>query len=281
MFSNLTSFDSRVVPARSDLAAGHLKGQVSAARFVEGTPYQVTTSLLDLTPIPDLDSERSTQLLHGEAFTVYEMREDGLAWGQAALDGYVGYVQATGLGQAKGTGQRVTAIWSQIYSRPDVRSKVLADLPFLAQVRVRGSTGGFYRLRDQGYVPRPHLAQIAGDFVGQAERFIGVPYLWAGRSARGIDCSGLVQLALIAKGSRSPRDSDMQAAHVGIPLREEDALARGDLVFWKGHVGIMQEPETLLHANGYHMAVVSEPLDVAVSRIAAAGGGPIVARRRP
>ena len=135
----------------------------------------------------------------------------------------------------------MTALWSHVYARPTARAPVLAELPFLAEVAVAGSTGGFYRLRDGGFVARPHLAPVAGDVVAQAERFLGVPYLWGGRSIRGIDCSGLVQLAVIAGGRTARRDSDMQAALLGAPLPPDAVPERGDLVFWQGHVGIMQD----------------------------------------
>ena len=274
-------FAARLVPARPDLAADHLRGKVQSERFVRGRPCLVTATLLDVTATPAADGERTTELVYGESFTVYEERDDGMAWGQAALDGYVGYVPASGLGPAQGPGKRVTALWSQVYAGPSARARVVAELPFLAEVRVKGSTGGFYRLRDGGFVPRAHLEPVEDDFVGLAERFLGSPYLWGGRSRRGIDCSGLVQVARIAAGHPTPRDSDMQAAQVGTALCEEVPLRRGDLVFWKGHVGIMRDPETLLHASGHHMAVVAEPLAAACARIARAGGGPVVARRRP
>jgi cell wall-associated NlpC family hydrolase len=241
---------------------------------------RVTASLLDMWLVPDAKAVRTTQLLLGERFTVYETRADGLAWGQAALDGYVGYVAQAGLGTPQGKGVRVTAIWSQVYAEPSVRARVETELPFLAEVPVAGTTGGYARLRGGGHVPRPHLLPIQGDWVAQAERFIGLPYLWGGRSARGLDCSALVQLALLATGRDAPRDSDMQAALLGEPLAGEEALRRGDLVFWNGHVGIMQDAETLLHANGHHMAVTSEPFLPAAARIAAAGGGPVTLRRR-
>jgi cell wall-associated NlpC family hydrolase len=241
----------------------------------------VTAALLDLTAAPEPQAELATQLLHGEAFTVYETRGDGLAWGQAALDGYVGYVSAAGLGPAGEPGRRTTALWSQIYPRPKIRARAETELPFLAEVSGEEAEDGFVRLREGGYVPRPHLEPVAGDFVAQAERFLGVPYLWGGRSARGIDCSALVQLALIACGVPAPRDSDMQAAMVGSLLEPDATPRRGDLVFWKGHVGILRDDTTLLHANAHHMAVASEPLETAVTRIAAAGGGPVTARRRP
>jgi cell wall-associated NlpC family hydrolase len=279
--ADLAPFAARLRPARPDLAAEHLRGQVEAMRFVAGKACRVTAGLLDLTARPEPSGELATQLLHGEAFTVYETRPDGLAWGQAALDGYVGYVDAGGLGPPQGPGQRVTALSSHLYAEPSARSRVTRELPFLAEVAVAGTTGGFARLRGGGCVPRPHLEPISGDFVAQAERFLGVPYRWGGRSARGLDCSGLVQLALLAVGRPAPRDSDMQAALVGTTLDAQAALARGDLVFWKGHVGIMRDGTTLLHANAWHMAVTAEPLADAVRRTAATGGGPIQARRRP
>ncbi len=273
-------FAGRLIPARADVAAEHLRGQVEAARYAAGEARRVAVTLLDLTAVADPEAERATQLVYGEVFTVYEERPDGLAWGQAASDGYVGYVRADGLAPAAGGGVRVTAPWSQVYARPEARARTGLELPCLSEVQVSGTTGGFARLRGGGFVPRAHLAPVE-DWVALAERFAGAPYLWGGRSLRGIDCSGLVQVALVAAGRTAPRDSDMQAALVGEPLPGRARLGRGDLVFWKGHVGIMRDAATLLHANAHHMAVASEPLTSATARIAGAGGGPVLARRRP
>lgn len=274
-------FARRLIPARPDLAAEHLRGAVAAERFVPGQRMSVEASLLDLTTTPDPDAGRDTQLLHGESFVVYETRPDGLAWGQAELDGYVGYVAAEGLAPPRAPGARVTALWSHVYPKAEVRARPARELPFLAEVPVAGTTAEFARLRGGGHVPRAHLAPLAGDFVDVALRFLGTPYLWGGRSARGIDCSALAQLSLIAAGGAAPRDSDMQAALLGQPLGPREPGRRGDLVFWKGHVGILVDSETLVHANGHHMAVALEPLAEAVRRIAAGGGGPVTLRRRP
>jgi len=154
-------------------------------------------------------------------------------------------------------------------------------LEFLADLPVSGSTGGFARLRGGGHVPLPHFAPVAGDPAAQALRFAGAPYLWGGRSICGIDCSGLVQLAHLACGVALPRDSDMQAALAGRPLAPEEPLARGDLVFWRGHVALMLDGATLVHATAHRMAVVAEPLVAVEARVLDAGGGPILARRRP
>lgn len=278
----VTRFAGRLLASRPDLAAAELRGQVAAARYAAGERRSVTAPLLDLTltltPAPV--AERATQLLYGEAFTVYETRADGFAWGRAERDGYVGYVAAAGLGPARPAGSRVTALWSHVYPRAAVRARPERDLPLGAEVQVSGTTGGFARLRGGGYVPLAHLAPVAGDAVAQAERLVGAPYRWGGRSARGLDCSALVQLSLMLAGIACPRDSDMQEAMLGEPLPPEAALRRGDLVFWRGHVGLMADAATLLHANAHHMAVAREPFATAVDRIAAAGGGPVTGRRR-
>ncbi len=278
------AFAARLLPARADLAAESLRGRVEAARYVPGAPMRVAAALLDLTGTPDAAGERATQLLFGETFTVYEERPDGLAWGQAETDGYVGYVARAGLvpaEQAARPGPPVTALWSHVYPAPEVRARPIGDLPMLARPGAADRRGAFVALDGGGFAPAAHFEPVGDGFVAQAERLLGAPYLWGGRSARGIDCSALVQLALMATGRAAPRDSDMQAAGLGAALAAGARLVRGDLIFWKGHVGIMRDADTLLHANAHHMAVASEPLADATARIEASGGGAPTARRRP
>jgi cell wall-associated NlpC family hydrolase len=138
-------------------------------------------------------------------------------------------------------------------------------------------------MRDLGFVWRSHLAPLdapAADFVAVAETLLGAPYLWGGKSSIGVDCSGLVQISLAAADRKAPRDSDMQEARLGKPVSAGAPLQRGDLVFWKGHVGIMRDATTLLHANGTHMLVSSEPLDEVRARNLSAGAGDITAVKR-
>ncbi len=279
MSPDLSRFGSRLVPARADLAAAHLRDEVDAPRFVKGTPMRVTASLADLTLMPDPGAMLATQLIAGEPFTVYEARPDGLSWGQSGRDGYVGYVPTAALGPAREDGMRITALRSHVYGAPTLKARVKGALPFLADIVAGAHEGGFVAVPG-GFVPAPHLAPLAGDLVDHALRFRGVPYLWGGRSADGLDCSALVQLAMVAAGLEAPRDSDMQEALLGRALPADVPGQRGDLVFWKGHVGILVDAMTLLHANATHMAVVCEPFDGAVARIAAAGDGQVTSRRR-
>lgn len=118
------------------------------------------------------------------------------------------------------------------------------------------------------------------DPVAVAELFVHTPYVWGGDSGFGIDCSGLVQAALTACGVECPRDSDMQEAELGQELPEDAPLRRGDLLFWKGHVAWVADPDTILHANAFHMAVTFEPMQDAINRIEAQGDGPVTARKR-
>ena len=277
------TLDSRRIPARPDLAADHLKGQVEAERYAEARPMRVSVPVAPLTAQPDGDASLSTQLLYGEGFDAYD--QDGAwAWGQSALDGYVGYVPGACLEPAgPEPTHRVAQPMAHVYPEPAVRARPIGWLTYGALVRAEGAEKGFAALAAGGFVPAPHLAPRDGhaaDWVAEAERFLGAPYLWGGRSVTGVDCSGLVQLARQAAGFDCPRDSDMQREELGEALAEGTKPARGDLVFWRGHVGVMLDPLRLLHANGHHMACAIESLEAARTRILGAGEGPVLRHAR-
>ena len=244
---------------------------------------RVAASVLDLRTSSERNTPLDTQLLHGEVFTVFETRPDGLVWGQSERDEYVGYVDATGLSEVtQKPNTQVSALLTHVYDKPDMKTKPLSQLPFLSLLHTEETTNNFTRFGDEKFCPVQHLSPlepIETDFVKVAERFLGAPYLWGGRTMLGVDCSGLVQVALQAVGERPPRDSDMQA-ELGETIDGGAKLVRGDLVLWNGHIGIMRDKETLLHANAHAMAVTSEPLSVVVERIRANGYGGITACRR-
>ncbi|MEL6678763.1 MAG: NlpC/P60 family protein [Pseudomonadota bacterium] len=276
------SYDPRLTPARPDLAAAHLEGRVEAARFVEGRALRVAVAVLPMTATADPEAGFSSQLLMGEPFVVYETdAPTGLAWGQAGRDGYVGYVPAAGLdGDAAAPTHHVPTLMTHCYPEPDLKTRPFDALPYLAEVRVSGQEGSFLELATGGFVPGRHLregAPEATDWVAEAERFLGLPYVWGGKSTLGLDCSALVQLARHGTGLDCPRDSDMQA---GLGAAVDGPFQRGDLVCWKGHIGVMLDGSTLLHANGFHMAVVREPLELARDRILAAEGLTVTTVRR-
>ncbi len=278
--------DPRRHAYRDDLAAESLRGKVEAPDYAAGVPHRVARAAVALRRAPDGALGFDTEMLFGEAVTVYDTA-DGWAWCQAEQDGYVGYAPADALSpDVVLTTHRVTAIGTFLYGSADVKSPPLMHLSINAPLAVAETGDKFYRLATGGFVVDRHvapLAKVARDFVDVAERLIGVPYLWGGRTRVGLDCSGLVQLAMQASGLACPRDSDMQEADVGANLLVPDGLEglqRGDLVFWRGHVGMMVDGVMLLHANAHHMAVVAEPLSVAMQRIAKTGGD-IRAIKRP
>lgn len=280
------SFDPRTTPARPDLAAAHLKGKVQAERFVEGTARQVMLPTAPLRRHPSPDAPLDTELLHGEQVIVYETTEEGWAWGQAVLDSYVGWIPAGALGDADAAPtDRVSALRTLIFPGPDIKLPPLESLSFGSRIEVVRRQGDFAVSDKGGFIPARHVAPLQSheeDFVAVAQRFFGTPYLWGGRSSLGIDCSGLVQIALQSAGYNCPRDSDMQAGF-GSPVAFDgdiDVLQRGDLVCWRGHIGIVSGPDLLLHANAFHMAVVEEPLSGAIARIAASGAD-VRSVRRP
>ncbi|MCP8938098.1 C40 family peptidase [Alsobacter sp. SYSU M60028] len=282
------SFDRRLTPARPDLAAAHLRGVVEAARYVEGRAMRVLEASAAVRREPSPGGALDTEALHGEAVTAYEFDAEGWVWGQLARDSYVGWMPAAALIEgAPAPTHRVHALRTFVYPGPSIKLPPVAALSLGSEVEVLRMQGDF-AVTPLGAVFAQHLRPLAeteADFVAVAERFVGVPYLWGGKTSLGLDCSGLVQLSLAMCGVAVPRDSDMQEATVGAALPADLPRAerrRGDLVFWKGHVGMLRDADTLLHANGHHMLVESEDFDAACARILAkTGAGVTTVRRLP
>lgn len=280
------TLDRRLNAYRPDLADEVLWGQVEAARFTAGEPACVVTEIADLRGAPVHEAGIDTQLLFGERVTVLE-RKDGWAWVKAAYDGYVGYLPETALSDGAITPTHwVIQPRTFVYPEPDLKKpqcgmlSVGSRITVTEEVEVRGTR--YLRLDDGRAVIAAHCAapgeRPLGDYVAIASRLVETPYLWGGKSAFGIDCSGLVQLSMMMAGQWAPRDSDMQAAGLGVEIAPED-IGRGDLVFWKGHVAIMEDEETLIHANGNTMSVAREGLEAAISRIGYLYGDPVSCRR--
>ena len=268
------TLDRRLNAFRPDLAEASLRGKVEAERFVEGSKAQVVTPVVALRPKPDLASGIDTELLMGEEVTVFE-RSNGWCWVKALSDDYVGYLPEVAIKEGAAAATHIVIPQRTfLYPEPELRKPYVTVLSMGSRVRVTGTAearGNHYVVLEDGTaIFAKHVQPIGyndgGDYVDVALRFIETPYLWGGRSGLGIDCSGLVQLALQMTGRAAPRDTDMQASGLGESIAREE-LRRGDFVFWKGHVAIMEDPETIIHANGHTMTVARENFAAAVERI--------------
>ena len=269
--------DPRLTPARPDLAAKYLEGKVKAARFVTGEEFSVIDAIAPLREAPAGDAMLLTQTLKGERVTIYDRNGEGYAWGQLNSDGYVGWIPDAALGKPTAVPtHKVTALRTFAFPGASIKLLPIDTLSMGALITVAREDGAFAVTREGWYLPRRHVGGIDAmeqDFVAVAERFLGTPYLWGGKSSLGIDCSGLVQIALTAAGTGCPRDSDMQQDGLGRALTSAEMknLQRGDLIFWKGHVAIVRDTHTIVHANAHHMATAIENTFEAIARIKAAG----------
>ncbi len=280
------NFDPRITPARPDLAADFLEGKVPAARYVAGELREVIDPSAPVRHEPRPDAPLDTEALKGERVTIYETNEEGWAWGQLAKDGFVGWLPANALiTLGPEPTHRVAALRTPILSGPSIKMPTLEMVSFGATLAILRKEGRFGVTANGCYVPLVHLAPVKSieqDFVAVAERFLGVPYLWGGKTSLGLDCSALVQISLTACGIACPRDSSMQEGALGKaidPGKDFSGLKRGDLVFWKGHVAIMHDEAHFLHANGFHMAVAIEPVRETIARFEKEGT-PLKAVRR-
>jgi cell wall-associated NlpC family hydrolase len=269
--------DPRLTPARGDIAAKYLEGKIASARFVEGETFEVVDALAPLREYPSSDAMLLTQALKGERVTIYDRNGEGFAWGQLNGDGYVGWLPDRALAKpAAAPTHRITALRTFAFPGPSIKLPPV-DTPVMGSlIAVVREDSAFAVTREGWYLPRQHVGALdchAEDFIAVAERFVGTPYLWGGKTSFGIDCSGLVQGSLNAAGTGCPRDSDMQQDALGKALdpAESKKLQRGDLMFWKGHVAIVRDAETIVHANAHHMATVIENTADAIARIKAAG----------
>lgn len=269
--------DRRRWPANARVAHASLAGRVENLPLAEGEPRRIIRPLVDLCAAPG--GARDKQMRIGQAFVQLEIH-DGWAFGFDVVDGYVGYLPEEVLGPPNRPTHRVTARLTHIYPAPDIKAREQAVLSFFSELEIVGETGRFVELAGGGFVPAAHVAPlswVAPDPVAVAESFLGTPYLWGGDSGLGIDCSGLVQVALHAAGRACPRDSDQQES---LGQAVEGDPQRGDLLFWKGHVALVADAARLIHANAHHMAVAYEGIGAAVARIEAQGDGQVTAHRR-
>jgi cell wall-associated NlpC family hydrolase len=269
-----TAFDPRVTPVRPAV-----DGQPPAvARPGDGRRYEVADPTAPLRHAPSPDAPLDTEALKGERVMVYETTEEGWAWGQLEADGYVGFLPAGALRDpGPAPTHKVAALRTLVFPGPSIKLPPVETLALGCRLAVARCEPPFAVTASGGYVPARHLVPLDRqecDFVAVAERFLGAPYLWGGKTSLGLDCSGLVQVSLAACGIASPRDSGVQEQALGQalpPATDFSDLRRGDLVFWEGHVAIVRDPASLIHANAHHMSVAIEPIDEAIARIHAAG----------
>ena len=272
--------DPRFFACNGEVAASELRGVAKAVRFVDGRQAQFKVPFAPL--VSRSGAELATQALFGERFRILEDR-DGCVFGQLSRDGYVGYAPSKCVGESKENTHRIAALSSHFYSAPDIKSSARQGPTLGGEISAVAERNGFLEVENEGYIPAKQASELRDrptDFVAVAEKFAGAPYLWGGKTCFGIDCSGLIQLALQEAGIQCPRDSDLQEREFATRISEGESRRRGDLAFWKGHVGIFIDADNFLHATSHGMAVAVEPFATVRNRINSLGSCTFLGVRR-
>lgn len=262
---------------REDLADIALVDRIAVPNYVVPAIMRVAVPAVPLLGGQEQTATAVSELLHGEEFAVLD-QFDGVAWGYGRHDGYVGHVPLAALRADDGVmaNAMVGPGDALLFAGPTLKAPVRGTLPMASRLAVADADGGFAVVAagpfDGLFIDRRHLLPAGGDpaldWVAVAERFLGSPYRWGGRTRAGVDCSGLVQVARMVAGRPTRRDSDMQAADAGTAVAATD-IGRGTIACWPGHIGVMLDGVRLLHANAHGMACTMEPLADVVARAGA------------
>lgn len=284
----MVSIDPRLNAFREDLADKRLEGKVTARHFVQGEKRRVNIPTAGLFKENNKKSEMQTECLFGEELLIFEHGET-MSWGQSLKDNYVGYIDTTALCTSTVKQTHIVSVPRTFqYFQADLRGPMEYPLSMGSKVTVVDEVEirkTMYSILEDGKaITSNHLSPIEHvykDYVAVAEMFIRTPYLWGGASGFGLDCSGFIQLSMMMTGQMVLRDTDMQQKTIGNQLSDSDKLQRGDLIFWQGHAAIMVDHENIIHANGFSMDVIIEPLEGVITRIAEKYQQYPIAKRRP
>lgn len=231
------------------------------------TTISTTADILEKPAELNVISDNDSQLLYGEQFFVEESH-GAYVYGHGVLDGYKGYVERDQLVKDLSASNTIVKVRStHIYPEPHFKSRPNTPLSFLSRLTALEETSGeFTKLEDGDWIFTDHIApmkdfKMPDDMAQTATIYLGTPYLYGGRSIFGIDCSGLIQKLLIAHGFKvPPRDSDDQVASFGTEVEKGD-IQRNDIVYFKGHAGIMMDEDYILNATARHMTTAIEKLE--------------------
>ena len=266
-------FDPRITPIRRDLASTAYKSIIKRKKYVKGKVATVKSSFSPL--YSNKESKLSTQLLYGEECDVFDTN-NGLSWVQSRRDNYVGYTPSINLtNKMYQANSKVISLRTNIYSKPDIKSRTVGYLSFNSLVEVIKKKGKYSLIKNLGWCPSLDLVNLKAskfNHINLSKQYLNTPYLWGGRDSLGIDCSGLIQNLHQISNKPFPRDTDMQEIFVTNEVKSEKNLKAGDLVFWKGHVAMMVDSKNIIHANAFHMRTTIESLSTAKKRIFKSNG---------
>ncbi len=220
-------------------------------------------SIIPVRVQPSEKSEMVTQLLFGELYSLLD-RLNGWILISSWNDQYEGWIDEKLFHEAEESFLNSYTGCNVTYT-DDIVTVARNSADNQAHYLVRGSVLPLYQdgkfsinqleFTTQGNVICQHIPSPPDQLIESAMKYLGVPYLWGGRSPFGIDCSGFVQSVFRLGGYSLPRDASQQVQS-GEVVDFISAVQAGDLAFFENsqgsitHVGILLNPQQIIHASG-------------------------------
>ena len=217
---------------------------------------------------PDSNSEVVSQILYGEKFKIFSENKGWLKI-KTIYDNYIGYIRKDKFFKKFNPTNKIYVLKSRIYKKKDNKFlKTNNYLYFGSSVSVKNKDNKFIEFENNRWIKKKDTRSInhfEKNFSKIFKLFLNTKYLWGGKTSQGIDCSALIQIYFYYNRIFFPRDTKDQIKYCKKKINKK--LVKGDIIFWKGHVGICVNNKKFIHAYGPKKKVLIMPTILTIKLI--------------
>ena len=225
-------------------------------------------SKLDIYEEPKINSKLSSQMIYGEKFKIIKKKNNWLKI-KTSYDNYTGYIKNKKFPTKSNPTFKIYSLKSEIFKKINGKfRKTNKFLYFASRIPKIGENKIFLKFEKNKWVKKKDLKKI--NHIEKSyniifKSFLNTKYLWGGKTADGIDCSSLIQIFFYYNKIFFPRDTKDQIKFC--KKKNKKRFLKGDIIFWKGHVGICLNQSKFIHAYGPRKKVLVMPINYSIRLI--------------